>query len=177
MATPRPYKQLPLLPLVRVSPRRPRALTTLSGGNSLRTPSWPPSPAPPSSLPATRPGSAHSRPRAPRRARRGARLGAPAEVAGTVLRPTHFPSGLLRGVDGSWDAACGAGGQGWVHAWGFPFLSSGLRVAISRFCGLSLSPDRVSSWCPQAGLTLQCHLPLRSAETAAPVADTPRWLG
>lgn len=162
MATLRPYKQLPLLPLVSVSPRGPRVLNTLSGGNSLRTPSscrlLPRHAAP---YPPPSPGSKHSRARAPRRVRRGARLGAPAEApgapgepspAGTSLPPyplhRHtFPSGLLRVVDGSWDAACGAeakaasGLDSGTACLGFSFPLWVVSGTSARFCGLSRSPD------------------------------------
>ncbi|XP_063575048.1 SH3 domain-binding protein 1-like [Pongo abelii] len=84
MATLRPHKQLPPLPLASTSPRRPRALATLSGGNSLRTPSFcRPLPRHPTPYPPLRPGSAHSRPRAPRWGRRSARPAAP----GTAMDP------------------------------------------------------------------------------------------
>lgn len=139
MATLRPRKQLPLLLLVSTFPRRPRALATLSGGNSPGTPSFcRPLPRHPAPYPPPRPGSAHSRPSAPRRARRGARL--PPEAQGTpasrlppppLSRPRSLRSRLLRGGP-DWErvrarAPC---------AWGF--LSSPLG---SRSSALSHPPD------------------------------------
>lgn len=149
MATPRPYKQLPLLPLVRVSPRRPRALTPLSGGNSLRTPSWPPSPAPHSSLPATASRLRAFPPEGPaqgseRRAARGSRRG-----RGNRTPPHPLPIWTDQRCRRLLGRSLWRGGQGWVHAWGFPFLSSGLRVAIPH----------VSAACPC--LPTECRLGAR----------------
>lgn len=158
MATLRPHKQLPLLPLVSMSPRRPRAPATLSGGNSLRTPSFcRPLPRHPAPYPPPRPDSAHSRPRAPRRARRGARLGALAENPGPQAShspqeqhscPTPFPSGCseVSTAPGTqprarWPRQRAGSGWGTVClGFSFPLLwaASG---ASSRFCGPSLSPD------------------------------------
>lgn len=152
MATLRPHKQLPLLLLVSKFPRRPRALATLSGGNSPGTPSFcrplsrHPAPYPPRS-----PGSAHSRPRAPRPARRSARP--PPEAPGTpesrsprrcspALAP--FPSQMLRGVGGSADRARGAGAQaenGLGHrALGvsFPLLRAHVSVPFPTLPTLSI---------------------------------------
>ena len=154
MATLRPHKQLPLLLLASAFLRRSRALATLSGGNSPRTPSFcRPLPRHPAPLPATASrlrafplegpaqdsGKRAALARGPRHAREPS--------AGAAALPPSLPScpgcsgrPRLRG------RSQGRGGQGWEGwepaqarescAWGF--LSSPLG---SRFCALSHPPD------------------------------------
>lgn len=197
MATLRPHKQLPLLPLVSVSPRKPRAPATLSGGNSLRTPSFcRPLPRHPAPYPPPRPGSVRSRPRTPRRARRGAWLGASAEAPGPSAcgssraprsRPTPphpLRSEQLRGVDdGSWEAAPGSGAKAGSrlrlgnHVLGV-FLSSGLRVALPHVSAARHSLLTLSVFLVPAGRSDSPMPPAAQVcRTPAPVAVTPVRVG
>lgn len=179
MATLRPHKQLSLLLLAGTSPWIPRAPSTLSGGNSLRTPSFcralprHPTPYPPRGwaprIPAPRPraGIGASRGRGPRAGR---------SLREPHSRPAPYLPLLLLGVVGSPDTAPGAGakaGSGLRLGNRVPGVSCPLLWAASgtssRFCCLSLSPDpECRLRCPRAGPTLRCHLSLRSAEPAAP---------
>lgn len=197
MATLRPYKQLSRLSLAS-GLQGDRGLLPLYLAATLFE--LPPSAAlsratqPPTRLRGL--GSTHSRPRTARRARGSARLCAPLEARAprqAVCPGNHTPapprpclSRMLRGVDGSRDGVLGAGtkaGSGlrlgnWVLGVSFPVLWAA-GGAPSRFCGLSLSgdPECRRLWCPRASLTLRCHLPPRSAEMTAPIADTPRRVG
>ncbi|CAD7668291.1 unnamed protein product [Nyctereutes procyonoides] len=95
MATLRPHKQLPLLLLVSTFPRRPRALATLSGGNSPGTPSFcRPLPRHPAPYPPPRPGPRIPA-QGPRRARGSARL--PPDAPPDALPPSRPPASLPAG--------------------------------------------------------------------------------
>lgn len=148
MATLRPHKQLSLLLLASTSPWIPRALSTLSGGNSLGTPSFcRPLPRHPTPYPPPRPGSAHSRPEAAR----GAQGRAEAGALGPAVRPGHrtlappptcpccSPASSAPGTQpGARGPRPGAGSDSGTVCRGFHVLSSGLRVA----------PPHVSAACP-----------------------------
>ncbi|XP_049996010.1 inverted formin-2-like [Alexandromys fortis] len=81
MATLRPYKQLPLLSLANMSPRRPRALAAPLAATLWNSFVLPPSPAPPSPLPATATGFCAFPPESPALGR----------TAGTRLPPEAPP--------------------------------------------------------------------------------------
>lgn len=81
MATLRPYKQLPLLSLANMSPRRPRALAAPLAATLWNSLVLPPSPAPPSPLPATATGFCAFPPESPALGR----------TAGTRLPPEAPP--------------------------------------------------------------------------------------
>lgn len=180
MATLRPYKQLSLLLLASTSPWIPRALSTLSGGNSLRTPSFcRPLPRHPTPYPPALLGSAHSRPGAARGAQGRAAAGRSGQpfAPGTALSPRPLPAPAAPRRPRPRGHSPGRGGHGRERAQtrepcAGGFMSSLLWAASgtsSRFCRLSLSPDpECRLRCPRAGPALRCHLSLRSAERAAP---------
>jgi hypothetical protein len=153
MATPRPHKQLPLLPLARTSPRRPRARAAVSGCNSLRTPSFcralPRHPAP---YPPPRPGSVHSRRRAPRwvgeaRDCRPRSRELPLPLCRVRLWATPRCRRFLGLSPGPWMPRLGARSASGTVTLGFSFLPSGLQVTLSHVSAAfpSLPTLRISS--------------------------------
>lgn len=177
MATPRPHKQLPLLLLVSTFPRRPRALATLSGGNSPGTPSFcRPLPRHPAPYPPPRPRSAHSRSRAPRRARRSARSRPRPRARRGAVRPGRrspalapFRSRLLRGVGGSAGAQAGSGLGHRVLGVSFPLFWAHVSVPSPTLP----TPSVVSV---PAGRS-DSPMPPAAQVPAAPIPDAPRRVG
>ncbi|XP_048969714.1 potassium/sodium hyperpolarization-activated cyclic nucleotide-gated channel 2-like [Canis lupus dingo] len=183
LATLRPHKQLPLLLLVSTFPRRPRALATLSGGNSPGTPSFcRPLPRHPAPYPPPRPGPRIPA-QGPRRARGSARL--PPDAPPDALPPRSLPvpaaPGRLRLRRPRLGAGAGSGGLG------FPF-GSGLT-----FCAPPHPPDpergvgarrrvrlfgAAGRWGPQRGLP-RSHTPrgFPIAQETERVSETQRSYG
>nr|XP_036852781.1 myosin-5-like isoform X2 [Manis javanica]XP_036852782.1 myosin-5-like isoform X2 [Manis javanica] len=170
METLRPHKQLPLLPLVSTSPRRPRPWPPAQS-ESPRAPSFG-CPLPRHQAPTRHRGPALRIPaRGPRAGLRGARDSALPREALPSPPPPPVRSADPPARRAEAAAGFGSGTEGLRVSFPLLWTASGTS---SSFCGLSLSRPRVSSPVHAGGSCLRGYLPPKSAETAAQTADTPR---